>query len=195
MNMGPQGPGPYNPPKANTTAIVVLVLVVAGLILVAVMAVMAAVLFPVFARARESARATSCMSNVQHLSTAMQAYQSEWDGIFPLADNWNASIEPFVKNTSAWHCPADKSGKPSYAMNRKLSGLPQTVVPATPGLIMFFDSKPGKNQAGGPELFPSEPRHMHQHVFAFADGHAAKVEQSAIGNLTWDPKKPVPGAP
>ena len=40
---------------------------------------MAAILFPVFAKAREKARQTSCLSNVKQLGLAQMMYAQDYD--------------------------------------------------------------------------------------------------------------------
>src|SRR6187549_1106130 len=50
------------------------------LVVVAIIAILAAILFPVFAQAREKARATTCTSNLKQLGTAVQMYLQDYDG-------------------------------------------------------------------------------------------------------------------
>jgi len=44
------------------------------LVVIAIIGILAAMVFPVFARARESARKTVCLSNVKNISLAIQMY-------------------------------------------------------------------------------------------------------------------------
>jgi len=54
------------------------------LVVIAIIAILAAMLFPVFARARESARKVQCLSNVKNISTAIQMYLTDYDMTPPL---------------------------------------------------------------------------------------------------------------
>jgi prepilin-type processing-associated H-X9-DG protein len=58
-------------------------------VVIAIIAILAAILFPVFAQAREKARAAGCMSNLKQIGTAMMLYVQDYDEAFP-----NAAIEP-----------------------------------------------------------------------------------------------------
>jgi len=53
------------------------------LVVIAIIAILAAMLFPVFARARESARKIQCLSNVKNIATAVQMYLSDYDRFPP----------------------------------------------------------------------------------------------------------------
>jgi prepilin-type N-terminal cleavage/methylation domain-containing protein/prepilin-type processing-associated H-X9-DG protein len=53
------------------------------LVVVAIIAVLAAILFPVFAKAREKARQVSCASNMRQIGTALTMYLQDYDGRFP----------------------------------------------------------------------------------------------------------------
>lgn len=55
------------------------------LVVIAVISVLAAFLFPVFGRARESARRTSCLSNVRQLGQAFLMYAGDNDETLPNA--------------------------------------------------------------------------------------------------------------
>jgi len=49
------------------------------LVVIAIIAILAAMLFPVFARARESARKIQCLSNVKNIAIAVQMYLTDYD--------------------------------------------------------------------------------------------------------------------
>lgn len=55
------------------------------LVVIAVIAILAAILFPVFARARENGRRTSCLSNLRQLGAAFQQYTQDFDEKLPAA--------------------------------------------------------------------------------------------------------------
>ena len=52
------------------------------LIVIAIISVLAAILFPVFAGAREKARQTTCLENIRQLGLAVHLYQQDFDGCF-----------------------------------------------------------------------------------------------------------------
>ena len=53
------------------------------LVVIAIIAILAAILFPVFAKARESARKTSCLSNMKQIGTASLMYAQDFDESYP----------------------------------------------------------------------------------------------------------------
>lgn len=61
------------------------------LIVVAIISILAAILFPVFARARESARRTSCLSNMKQIGTAWLMYAQDYDEKAVLAVHYDSS--------------------------------------------------------------------------------------------------------
>ena len=54
------------------------------LVVIAIIGILAAMVFPVFARARESARKAVCLSNVKNLALALVMYVDDWNGFMPL---------------------------------------------------------------------------------------------------------------
>lgn len=89
------------------------------LVVVAIIAVLAAILFPVFAQARAAARKASCTSNLHQLAMGFTAYFQDYDETFPANGVWHLEavddvkklwfnqIEPYVKDNGVLHCPAD----------------------------------------------------------------------------------------
>ena len=51
--------------------------------LLAVIAIIAAILFPVFAQAKAAAKQSACLSNTKQISTALTMYVSDTDGVYP----------------------------------------------------------------------------------------------------------------
>src|SRR5436305_3040804 len=49
------------------------------LMVIAIIAILAAILFPVFAQAREAARKTACLSNIKQIGTACLMYAQDYD--------------------------------------------------------------------------------------------------------------------
>lgn len=84
------------------------------LVVVAIIAILAALLFPAFAKARESARRTTCVSNLRQLGLGISMYAQENDSLYPLSSSpssqvprtrWADSIFPYVKSAEMFRCP------------------------------------------------------------------------------------------
>src|SRR5574340_199745 len=66
------------------------------LVVIAIIAILAAMLFPVFARARESARKIQCLSNIKNIAMAFQMYFSDYDRYPPREHS--ADVNGFFEN-------------------------------------------------------------------------------------------------
>lgn len=87
------------------------------LVVVAIIAILAAILFPVFARARENARKSSCQSNMKQLGLGFQQYIQDYDGRYPGVNTdtsqygfqpyWDLQILPYTKSMNLLQCPSD----------------------------------------------------------------------------------------
>ncbi|MCK4323640.1 MAG: DUF1559 domain-containing protein, partial [Armatimonadetes bacterium] len=83
---------------------------------IAIIAILAAMLFPVFARAKGKAQQTVCLSNLRQLGLACQMYASDYDGWLPrdyYACNSNTThnrlvgqIQPYIENMDILYCPS-----------------------------------------------------------------------------------------
>ena len=96
------------------------------LVVIAIIASLAAILFPVFAQAREKARQATCQSNLKQFAGAILMYTQDYDEQMPLAVTHvnqvgpytaqqngvaefgiHAELMPYVKSRKAFHCPDD----------------------------------------------------------------------------------------
>lgn len=107
----------------------------------AVVLVLPAILFPVFARARDAARKTSCQSNLRELALSTQMYSGDYDGMFPSSAlvagspswssgnfktfgagapnsrSWSDALAKYIKHKGSLKCPSDSqsaAGMSSY---------------------------------------------------------------------------------
>lgn len=89
------------------------------LVVVAIISLLAAILFPVFSQARERARRSSCASNFRQIGLGMMQYAQDYDETMPLfsyngfggyngADGarWADLIQPYLKSTQIFDCPS-----------------------------------------------------------------------------------------
>jgi len=105
------------------------------LVVIAIIAILAAMLFPVFARARESARKIQCLSNVKNIAMAIQMYLTDFDRLPPEEHRpevlqvfhdrggggtctccyarranpytkWPVVFDEYIKNRDVWRCPS-----------------------------------------------------------------------------------------
>lgn len=84
------------------------------LVVVAIIAILAAILMPVFAAARERARGTTCLSNARQLGMGVAMYVQDHEG-YPMMSSpasasprtrWPDYLFPYVKNEQLFLCPS-----------------------------------------------------------------------------------------
>jgi prepilin-type N-terminal cleavage/methylation domain-containing protein len=108
------------------------------LVVIAIIAILAAILLPVFAQAIHNAKMTQAVNNMTQIGRAFEMYRNDWDDYYPCAHNeheepfwedrgqhsacvgddnqavgyWSKFywevLMPYVKNKGIFHCPLDK---------------------------------------------------------------------------------------
>jgi prepilin-type N-terminal cleavage/methylation domain-containing protein len=110
------------------------------LVVIAIIGILAAMVFPVFARARESARKAVCLSNVKNIALAIQMYLADNNDTMPPTETRAEVIDYFevkggddygdwcvfqsnpylrhpviydeyIKNRDVWRCPSGQGGR------------------------------------------------------------------------------------
>jgi hypothetical protein len=123
-----------------------------------------AILFPVFSRARESARRAACVSNLKQLGMATIMYTQDYDEKFPKSAAWMDEINPYTKREQYFHCLTASQSDPAkygYAYDRRLSGKKWKDITSPAQTIMQFDSVDLAHNAAADASSPGvfAPRH------------------------------------
>ena len=131
-------------------------------ICIALIAILASILFPVFARSREKARCATCMTNLVNIGLALRTYAADNDMLYPPRDNdlrplwpvyWHSYLSgPVFSCPSMSHKGVKMGAKPGdYAQAEEghRGGPP----PPPPGGPMPPDAPPAPSP--GP---PADPR-------------------------------------
>ena len=187
------------------------------LVVIAIIAILAAILFPVFARAREKAKQASCLSNVKQIGLGVMMYAQDYDDCLPhyrheLPGNtgfyWWFMIEPYIKNTQLWTCPAYQAQTYGYGWNYSYLGWPgrggtdanacmvlgEVTHPAETfmigdklGGVVIYAPRNESFKATYTDVYNGDDRHNEGANYAFADGHGKWISEddaSAVASLT-----------
>jgi prepilin-type N-terminal cleavage/methylation domain-containing protein len=87
------------------------------LVVIAIIAILAAMLLPALARAKESGRRTVCIGNLKQLELALKIYSDDNRSLHPPVSGnpaWPAKLLDTYRNTNLLACPTDlQRGKPA----------------------------------------------------------------------------------
>ena len=107
------------------------------LVVIGIVAILAALLVPVFNRGKESARSVSCVNNLHQIGIGLQLYVSDNGNKLPTVFDWSSSstntpllnqvLFHSVGSSNVFRCPSDRNGVfeesgSSYSWNFLLNG-------------------------------------------------------------------------
>jgi hypothetical protein len=125
-----------------------------------------------------------CQVNLRNLGMCLALYAEDHNDVYPPAERWCdaiahtfGSVDSNVQNLL--RCPRAKMGPCNYAMN------PNARPRQTPDVVLLFESKPGWNQSGGPELLTTENHRGEGCCVFFTDLHVEYVKTKDLDSLQW----------
>jgi len=87
------------------------------LVVVAILALLAAIIFPAFGRVRENARRASCASNMKQIGLALSMYVNDYDGWYPESQYYTGTawfnpprycLMQYMQSPQLWECPSNQ---------------------------------------------------------------------------------------
>ena len=169
--------------KGNGFAIAgIVVPTVSGLF---VLPLMLGIMMPALARTRQIAFRMVCGTNMSALGKAMLIYSNDYDDI-PTPSKWcDLLIEHTEVRPSMLRCEGATEGPCNYAMNKNIEKL--DAGRATPDMVLLFETHPGWNQSGGPEILTTDNHRGDGCNVLFMDSHVEFVKTKDLDNLKWKP--------
>lgn len=183
------------------------------LVVIGIIAILASILFPVFAQARERARQISCLNNLKQLGTGISMYVQDYDEVYPAYDptsldwgagpwgtggqsaanfrsasRWVPELMTYARSPALFACPSDTDR--TRNVNQ---GLWRTPFAVSYGPNTLFFSPGGRD--GGPRFAVSSASvEMPTEKYLLADcATAYGFDMENIGNLRYADYGPTRG--
>lgn len=170
------------------------------LVVIAIVAVLAAFLWPVFPRGnRENAPRSSCASNLKQIGLGYLQYAQDYNEKFPITtteQGWFGALQPYLKSEAIFRCPSeklrDKDNLTDYWFNRRLAGVETKRIKNATSTFLSGDGEPSDDPNISLQLLPprwieqeNSParRHLEGANYGFADGHVKWFKAETWGAL------------
>jgi prepilin-type processing-associated H-X9-DG protein len=148
---------------------------------------MMGITMPALAKTRQIAFRMVCAQNLSALGNAMHIYANDYNDMFPTSSKWcDLLIEHNEVNRTTFRCQCNPEGPCNYAMNINVEKMG---IASQPDMVLLFETGPGWNQAGGPEILTTANHQGEGCNILFVDGHVEFVRTAGLKNLRWSEKE------
>ena len=135
------------------------------LVVIAIIGVLASIVFVVGMQSRAKARSASCANQMRQIGLALGMRADRG-----VPDSWPHSIEKWSSHKPLLLCPeGPQDGMTNYAVNRYLVGRPAYVAD-TGATVLLYESKRAGTIMAGDESDVDE-RHLGGSNYVYLDGH------------------------
>jgi len=158
--------------------------IVLPVVLVPVAACLMGMLMPALARVRQIAFRVVCGQNMSGLGRAMLIYANDYGDEFPTQTEWCDLLMKYADvPREQFRCKGALEGPCNYAMNKNVWNFSRGDVP--PDMVVLFETHPGWNQVGGPEILTTDNHQGEGCNILFADNHVKFVKTEDLDKLKW----------
>ena len=179
------------------------------LVVIAIIGLLAALAFPVFARVMHDGRRVTCISNLRQLGLAVQMYQEDSDGRLPVGTilHWRntvpdgrtevgstrdmiAPLKPYAGGDAAFRCPEnDGLFLPRWVQSLSPVLDESRLMVPTPGTVLaechHHLTAGWSGRVGWETYVLSASERQGFHLALHADGSVGKVDAHAVIQLTY----------
>ena len=82
------------------------------LVVIGIIAILAGLLMPALAGAKQKANRIKCLNHMRQLGLSLTMYASDWEGQFPprrmVTNAWMVRLQPYYKDIQILKCPSDR---------------------------------------------------------------------------------------
>ena len=143
------------------------------------------VCLPIINKIRQTAYRLVCGTNMSQLGMEMLVYTNDNDDNFPTPSEW---CDLMIKHTntkpSILRCKGATKGPCNYAINKNIE---KCGLKASPNMVVLFETYPGWNQSGGPEILTTDNHKGEGCNVLLMDGHVEFVKTEDLKDLKWEP--------
>jgi len=152
-----------------------------------VLPLMLGIMMPVLVRTRQIAFRMVCGNNMSDLGKVMLIYASDYDEKFPTPAKWCDILTEYADvNHKTFRCKGAPEGPCNYAINKNVEKLN---ISSPPDMVLLFETHPGWNQSGGPEILTTDNHQGEGCNVLFVDTHVEFVKTEDLDDLKWEPEQ------
>jgi prepilin-type processing-associated H-X9-DG protein len=147
-------------------------------------------MIPILMHVRQIAYRLVCGTNMSLIGMELLVYINDYDDSFPIPSEWcdllikHAKVKPSLVKPSTLRCFGATEGPCNFAMNKNIE---QYGLRSSPDMVLLFETHPGWNQSGGPEILTTDNHKGEGCNVLFMDFHVDFVKKEDLDDLKWKP--------
>ncbi|MHC4694846.1 MAG: DUF4190 domain-containing protein [Planctomycetota bacterium] len=143
------------------------------------------ILRPEFLGIKQVSPRMICGANMSGLGKSILIYLNSNEDKFPTPSKWcDLLIEHTDVSPLTFRCKNAREGPCNYAMNKNIE---EYGINSPPDMVLLFETHPGWNQTGGPEILTTNNHKGAGCNVIFVASYVQFIKTENLNNLKWEP--------